>query len=291
MKVAIAGQSFFKDVSQLFKLRLNLLVLFSSAMVYLMANRTSLDVLPFVLFLIAGFLVTGCANTLNQIFEKHLDVHMKRTADRPLPSGRMDVSAAYKVAVFSGIVGLGLMAFATNPLTVVLSFVSIVLYAFFYTPLKTKTPLAVVVGAIPGAMPPLIGWVAHNGSIGYEAIILFSIQFIWQFPHFWAIAWVLDEDYQKVGIKLLPAGGRKDFNTAFQIMIYTLLLLPLGLLPLHMGFAGVNSAIIATVCGTLFLIQTFQHMRVGTDKSALRIMFGSFLYLPIVQIAFVLDKV
>ncbi len=291
MSIAAVQQNFFKDLAQLFKLRLNLLVLFSSAMVYLMANQGTLDVFKFSIFLLAGFLVTGCANTLNQIFERDLDLFMKRTCDRPLPSGRMLVSTATMVAIVSGVAGLGLMAYATNSLTVVLSFASIILYAFFYTPLKTKSPLAVVVGAIPGAMPPLIGWVAYTGSISYEPIILFSIQFIWQFPHFWAIAWVLDEDYQKAGIKLLPSGGRKDFNTAFQIMIYTLLLLPLGLLPLHMGFAGVNSAVIATLCGTLFLIQTFQHMRVGTDKSALRIMFGSFFYLPIVQIAFLLDKV
>jgi protoheme IX farnesyltransferase len=291
MSVVAVQQNLIKDLSQLFKLRLNLLVLFSSAMVYLMAVQGSLDVVKFSIFLLAGFLVTGCANTLNQIFERDLDQFMKRTCDRPLPSGRMLVSTATSVAILSGVAGLVLMAYATNLLTVALSFASIVLYAFFYTPLKTKSPLAVVVGAIPGAMPPLIGWVAYSGSISYEPIILFSIQFIWQFPHFWAIAWVLDEDYQKAGIKLLPSGGRKDFNTAFQIMIYTLLLLPLGLLPLHMGFAGVNSAVIATLCGTLFLIQTFQHMRVGTDKSALRIMFGSFLYLPIVQIAFLLDKV
>jgi protoheme IX farnesyltransferase len=177
----------------------------------------------------------------------------------------------------------------TNPLTVMLSIVSMLLYSFVYTPLKRVGPIAVFVGAIPGAFPPLLGWVAATGSITYEALIIFGIQFIWQFPHFWAIAWVADEDYKKAGFKLLPSGGGRDLNTAIQIMIYTLFLIPLGLLPAKFGITGLDSAIVATVCGVAFLAQTFSLMKTGSRQSALRIMFGSFLYLPIVQIAYLMD--
>ncbi|MFN3840761.1 MAG: protoheme IX farnesyltransferase, partial [Cyclobacteriaceae bacterium] len=179
----------------------------------------------------------------------------------------------------------------SNVLTTLLSVLSMILYSFVYTPLKRVGSIAVFVGAIPGALPPLLGWTAATGSISHEALIIFSIQFIWQFPHFWAIAWLADEDYKKAGFKLLPFGGSKDFNTAIQIMIYTLFLLPLGLLPAKFGVTGIDSAIVATVCGVLFLAQTFSLMRDGSRQSARRIMFGSFLYLPIVQMAYLLDKV
>jgi protoheme IX farnesyltransferase len=163
--------------------------------------------------------------------------------------------------------------------------------------LKRVGPIAVFVGAIPGALPPLLGWIAATGNIGYEALVLFGIQFIWQFPHFWAIAWVSHEDYQKAGFKLLPSGGKKDFQTAIQIMIYTLFLLPMGLLPAKFGITGINSALVVTICGVLFLAQTLLLMRdsltegEATKKSALKIMFGSFIYLPVVQIAFIVDKI
>jgi protoheme IX farnesyltransferase len=165
------------------------------------------------------------------------------------------------------------------------------LYSFVYTPLKRVGPIAVLVGAIPGALPPLLGWTAATGFISHEAMIIFGIQFIWQFPHFWAIAWVADEDYKKAGFKLLPSGGEKDLNTAIQIMIYTLFLIPMGLLPATFGITGINSAIAVTICGVLFLAQTFSLMKSGDRKSALKIMFGSFIYLPVVQIAYLLDKI
>ena len=164
------------------------------------------------------------------------------------------------------------------------------MYSFVYTPLKRVGPIAVFVGAIPGALPPLIGWVAATGSISIEALIIFGIQFIWPFPHFWAIAWVADEDYKKAGFKLLPFAGEKDLRTAINIMIYTLFLLPLGLLPAYVGITGINSAFVVTICGVLFLSQTFSLMKDYSRKSALKIMFGSFIYLPVVQISFLLDK-
>jgi protoheme IX farnesyltransferase len=151
-------------------------------------------------------------------------------------------------------------------------------------------PIAVFVGAIPGALPPLIGWVAATGTISIEAMIIFGIQFIWQFPHFWAIAWVADDDYKKAGFKLLPFNGKKDLRTAINIMIYTLFLLPLGLLPAYVGITGIHSAFVVTLCGVLFLSQTLTLMKDPSRKSALKIMFGSIIYLPIVQISFLLDK-
>jgi protoheme IX farnesyltransferase len=238
-----------------------------------------------------GFLLSGSSIAINQIIEKDLDKLMTRTMNRPLPTGRLTIAEAFGFSMVCFIGSMALLITFTNPLTVILSLVSMILYSFVYTPLKRVGSIAVFVGAIPGALPPLLGWVAATGAISYEALIIFGIQFIWQFPHFWAIAWVADEDYKKAGFKLLPYGGKKDLNTAIQIMIYTLFLLPLGLLPAKFGITGINSAIIATVCGVLFLAQTFSLLKTGSRQSALRIMFGSFLYLPIVQIAYLWDKV
>ncbi len=223
--------------------------------------------------------------------EKKFDGLMKRTGNRPLPTGRISDLEALEFSIITGLLGVGILWYFTNPLTVILSILSLVLYAFVYTPLKRVGPIAVFVGAIPGALPPLIGWTAASGAIDYHALIIFGIQFIWQFPHFWAIAWVADDDYKKAGFRLLPGGGKKDINTAVNIMVYTLFLLPLGLLPTYFGLTGLTSGIIATICGVLFLGQTFQLLKDNSRKSALKIMFGSFIYLPIVQIAYLIDKV
>ena len=238
-----------------------------------------------------GFLLSGVSGAINQILEKDFDKLMSRTRNRPIPTGRLSITEANIFAGICLLLSLFILWIYTNPLTVLLSFVSMVLYSFVYTPLKRVGPIAVFVGAIPGAMPPLLGWIAATGSISHEALIIFGIQFIWQFPHFWAIAWVSDEDYKKAGFKLLPSGGGKDHNTAIQIMIYTLFLIPFGLLPAKFGITGLDSAIVATVCGAAFFAQTFSLLKTGSRQSALRIMFGSFLYLPIVQIAYLLDKI
>lgn len=276
---------------ELVKFRLSFLVAFSCGFGYLLGTRGVMDWVHFSMLCFGGFLVSGASITINQIIEKDLDKLMSRTMNRPLPTNRLSINEALIFACVLSVVGLGILMIYTNMLTVLLSILSMVLYSFVYTPLKRVGPIAVFVGAIPGALPPLLGWTAATGSITYEALIIFGIQFIWQFPHFWAIAWVADEDYKKAGFKLLPSGGKKDMNTAFQIMIYTLFLIPLGLLPAKFGITGIDSAIVVTVCGVLFLSQTFLLMKNGSRKSALRIMFGSFLYLPIVQIAYLLDKV
>ncbi|MCU0356983.1 MAG: heme o synthase [Cyclobacteriaceae bacterium] len=274
---------------ELLKFRLSLLVAFSCAFGYTLAtpqvNWTTL-----ILLFIGGLLLSGSSIVINQILERDYDKLMTRTMNRPLPTGRVSVAEAGIYSVLLFMVSMAILMYASNSLTVLLSIASMLLYSFVYTPLKRVGPIAVFVGAIPGAFPPLLGWVASTGTISYEALIIFGIQFIWQFPHFWAIAWLADDDYKKAGFKLLPFGGKKDLNTAIQIMIYTLFLLPLGMLPAKFGITGIDSAIVATVCGILFLAQTFSLMKTGSRASALRIMFGSFLYLPVVQIAYLLDK-
>jgi len=269
---------------ELLKFRLSLLVAFSCAFGFTLASPV-IDWTKLTMLFIGGFLLSGSSIAINQVIERDLDKVMTRTMMRPLPTGRLSVQEALVFAALTFVLSIVILMQHTNLLTVGLSVISMILYSFVYTPLKRVGSIAVFVGAIPGALPPLLGWVAATGQISHEALIIFGIQFIWQFPHFWAIAWLADDDYKKAGFKLLPFGGKKDFNTAVQIMIYTLFLLPLGLLPAKFGITGIDSAIVVTVCGVLFLAQTFSLMRTGSRASALRIMFGSFFYLPIVQIA------
>ena len=272
-------------------MRLSLLVSFSSAFGYALAMGGQVDWQQLAMLFVGGYLISGASCTINQVLEKDYDKLMKRTSTRPLPTHRLTSSEAIWFATIVGLLGLVVLYQWTNMLTVGLAVLSMILYSFVYTPLKRVGPIAVFVGAIPGALPPLLGWTAATAAISHEALIIFGIQFIWQFPHFWAIAWVADEDYKKAGFKLLPVEGQKDLKTAFQIMTYTLFLIPLGLLPAYFGLTGINSAVVVTICGVLFLASTIKLMQDQSRKSALRIMFGSFLYLPIVQIALLLDMV
>lgn len=276
----------------LVKFRLSALVTFSAMFGFILGDSgTFFSWEKFFGLMLGGFLVSGASGAANEIWERDIDKLMKRTQNRPLPLQLISLTEAYFFTVLTALLGISILWIFTNPFTTMLGLLSMVLYVFVYTPLKRVGPIAVFVGAIPGAMPPLLGWTAATGMISHEALIIFGIQFIWQFPHFWAIAWVSDEDYKRAGFKLLPSGGVQDLNTAIQIMVYTLFLLPLGLLPTYFGLTGINSGVIATVCGVLFLAQTFSLMRDCSRKSALRIMFGSFIYLPVVQIAYLLDKV
>ena len=274
------------------KFRLSARVTFSAVFGFILGDSgVVFSWVKFFALMVGGFLISGASGAANEIWERDIDKLMKRTENRPLPLNLISLKEAYWFTSIIALLGIAILWIFTNPLTTVLGVLSMVLYVFVYTPLKRVGPIAVFVGAIPGAMPPLLGWTAATGAISHEALIIFGIQFIWQFPHFWAIAWVSDEDYKRAGFKLLPSGGQKDLNTAIQIMIYTLFLLPLGLLPTYFGLTGINSGIVATICGVLFLAQTFSLMKDCSRKSALKIMFGSFLYLPIVQIAYLLDKV
>lgn len=271
------------------KFRLSATVVFSGAFGYILASDT-IDWLKLVLFCIAAFSTTAAANVINQIIEKDLDIHMKRTQDRPLPSGRLSVKEAALFGWGLASIAMYILFYEFNSRAGLLALLSMVLYGFVYTPLKRVGPVAVAVGALPGAFPPMIGWIAASNHFGLEPGILFAIQFFWQFPHFWAIAWVLDEDYSKAGFKLLPSKGGQNQSSAIQIMIYTVFLLPLCWVPHYMGMTGINSAIVATICGALFLAQTFYLIRKVDRKAALQLMFGSFIYLPVVQIAYLLDK-
>lgn len=280
-----------KLIFQLLKFRLSFLVAFSASFGYLLATKGKPDMLVLVALSVGGFLVSGASIIINQILEKDLDKLMKRTATRPLPTERMSVQEAMICGIVVGVLGLGLLAMFTNILTAFLSLLSMVMYGLIYTPLKRVGVIAVWVGAIPGALPPLLGWVAATGEFTKEGLLIFLIQFVWQFPHFWAIAWVADEDYKKAGFRLLPAQGECNFNSALQIMIGALILIPVSLLPAYVGITGTTSAVVAFLAGILFLLPTLQLLVSPSRKVALRIMFASFIYLPVIQIAFLLDKV
>jgi protoheme IX farnesyltransferase len=271
------------------KPRLSFLVAFSASFGYIFGKTDSFNWMEFIALSVGGFLVSGASVGINQILEKDLDKLMKRTQARPLPTGVLSVQEAIIYTMTVSVSGIALLAMFTNTLTVTLSIISMILYGFVYTPLKRVGSIAVFVGAIPGALPPLLGWTAATDSISFGALIIFAVQFIWQFPHFWAIAWVLDEDYQKAGFRLLPSKQGRSINSAIQIMVYTLFLIPVSLLPHLFGLTGAISAVVVTFAGCMFAAQSFSLMKDEAPKAALRIMFGSFLYLPVVQIAYILD--
>ena len=278
-----------KAYVELIKLKLTLAVVFSGVFGYCLAID-QVSWWKIVVLIIASISITGSANIINQIIEKESDKVMKRTAVRPLPTGRLSVREAAVFAFILFSVGCFLFVEVFNIRAAGLAVLSLLLYGFVYTPLKRKGQIAVFVGALPGAFPPMIGWVAATNHFGWAPGILFAIQFFWQFPHFWAIGWLAFDEYKKAGIQMMPGDG-KTTETAFRIMIYTLFLIPVGWLPYLLGMTGINSALIAMVGGILFLAQTFHLMRTCTDKAALQMMFGSLLYLPIVQIVYLLDKV
>ncbi len=279
----------FRAYFDLTKFRLSSTVVFSSAIGFTLASD-KIVWSKLILFSIAAFATTAAANIINQIIERNLDKLMTRTEGRPLPSGRLSVKEAAVFGWIMAVIAMYILFYEFNYKAGLLALLSMVLYGFIYTPLKRVGPIAVAVGALPGAFPPMIGWVAAVNHFGLEPGILFAIQFFWQFPHFWAIAWVLNDDYTKAGFRLLPSSGGQNLNSAIQIMIYTLFLLPLCWAPFYLGMTGINSAVVAMVFGVLFLAQTFHLMRKVDRKAALQLMFGSFIYLPVVQIAYLLDK-
>jgi len=275
---------------ELIKFRLSFLVTFSSVVGFLLSSNY-INYFSLFILIISGFFITGSSIINNQIIEKDSDKLMNRTKNRPLPTNKISSRNALFISLALSITGLILMVLFLNKLTAILSFLSLFIYTFLYTPLKKVGPIAVFVGAIPGALPPLIGWAASTNDISLEALIIFSIQFIWQFPHFWAIAWVSDDDYKRAGFKLLPNNGKKNFSNAVNIMTYTMFLIPLGLLPTIFGITGLVSGVVAVVCAILFLIQTLWLIKDYSKTSALRIMFGSFIYLPVVQLTYIFDKI
>jgi len=279
-----------QDYLLLTKFRLSALVVFSAAMGFIIASGSGFSWARLGLLMLGGFLVTGASNAFNQIIEKDLDKLMERTANRPLPAGRMSVTEAMTASVFMSIVGVGILWLTINPLCGVLGLLSLLIYVAIYTPAKRITPFCVFIGAIPGAFPPLLGWIAHTGSVGLEGLILYANQFIWQFPHFWAIAWVMHDDYMRAGFRMLPSPGGRDRKSAFQTLVYTMCLVPMALLPQFFGFTGTLSSILMLLAGVFFTIQSLDLFRHGEMKQAQKLMFGSFIYLPLVQIVWMIDK-
>lgn len=279
------------DYQQLVKTRLTLLVVFSAVITYLTANSGNpINWFEMTMLAIGGFLVVASSNGINQIIEKNYDSLMIRTKNRPVATGRMSVAEAGIASTLFGIIGVAIIAIFLNQLCGLLAFASLVTYAFVYTPLKRVSPISVFVGAFPGAFPTLLGWVAYSGHISNEALILFSVQFLWQFPHFWSIAWILDDDYKLAGFKMLPMYG-KDKKSALQILAFTILLLPIGFLPTVEGYTGIVSGCIALMGGIVLSYYAYKLYKSCDNKDAKKLMFASFLYLPVVQIAYLIDKI
>lgn len=279
----------YSKVQSLFKLTkftLSALVVFSAIITYFTVAETY-TWQRILAICLGGFLVTSAANGFNQIIERDLDKLMNRTRLRPLPTGNLSVTEAVTFCIFCALAGTALLWVFTNPLSAIVGFVSIILYALVYTPLKRKTPFSVFVGAFPGAFPTLIGAVAATdgfGNITFFALLLFFIQFFWQFPHFWAIAWVSHDDYQKAGFFMLPSKGGRDKSTRSRILVYTLSLFPIVLTPYVFGYSGWISAAVVSFMGFLFSYQAYNLYRFGSIEAARKLMFGSFIFLPIVQL-------
>ncbi len=280
-----------REVAVLFKLRLASLVVVSAVLGYLMGMpEGGFDALALLVLAVGGTLLTGASNALNQVLEVREDALMLRTAERPLVRGALSVTEAVWAAFIAGGLGTFLLWMAFGPLTGILGFISLFMYVALYTPLKKRSPWAVFVGAFPGAFPPMLGYVAATGQFGLGPGLLFAMQFMWQFPHFWAIAWVLDEDYARAGFRMLPSPGRTDGRSAFLILLYTLFVVPVGMLPWVFGFIGPYAMATAVLLGLVMAWPAWQLFRTHDRKDARRLMFASFLYLPIVQLAYVIDR-
>jgi protoheme IX farnesyltransferase len=274
---------------QLLKLRLSWLVVFSALTSYFMGATNFTWVDPLWLTL-GGFLVTGSSNAFNQIIERRLDLLMARTENRPMPKGRLSVAEALIFSSITGILGIAILWVCMNPLSGMLGIGALVSYVAIYTPLKRVTPFAVFVGAFPGAIPPLLGWVAATGEIGIQGLVLFAVQFIWQFPHFWALAWVLEDDYLKAGFHMLPAADGRSKTSALQILIYTAGLLPIGFLPFLFRMISPAALIITILAGIYFLRKALKLHQTLEVSDAKALMFASFIYLPVVQLAMMFDS-
>ncbi|MGB1713371.1 MAG: heme o synthase [Flavobacteriaceae bacterium] len=287
----IKQSSLFSQTLILIKHRLSFSVVFSSVCSYLIAFDV-FSLTTFLLLIIGGFFVVGSSNGFNQIIERRRDALMTRTSSRPLPSGVMTVNQALIICSFLSLLGLT-MLYVINFRTAIFGLISMIIYLALYTPLKPITPLSVFFGAIPGAIPFMLGWVAVTDRFSIETGILFMIQFFWQFPHFWAIGWVSHDDYKNAGFKMLPS-GKRDNATAFQIVFYTIWMIIVSTLP-YFSFTGklsigIYSLILILVSGSLMLYQALKLMRYKDKQNAIRLMYASIFYLSFIQIIFVIDK-
>ncbi|HNU55528.1 MAG TPA: heme o synthase [Flavobacteriales bacterium] len=279
-----------RSVAVLFKLRLASLVVFSAALGYLFGIPAgSFSWSGIIGLCVAGTLLTGASNALNQVLEVREDGLMKRTASRPLVKGALSVPEAVVAAFLAAALATLMLWMQFGPLTGILGFLSLFMYVALYTPLKKLSSWAVFVGAFPGAFPPMLGYVAATGHFDLGAGLLFAMQFIWQFPHFWAIAWVLDEDYARAGFRLLPGGRSPDRSAAATILLYTLFVIPVGMLPWVFGFVGPFALVAAILAGLVMVVPAVRLFLSQDTRDARRLMFASFIYLPVVQVAYVLD--
>jgi len=278
----------FKEIT---KMRLSLSVVFSSLAGYLLAADT-VSFSTLLLLALGGYFMVGASNAYNQIIERDIDALMQRTKNRPIPAGKMSVNEAMTLAIIFTILGIAIL-YMINPKTAMFGAISIFLYTSAYTPLKTKTPLSVFVGAIPGAIPFMLGWVAATGTFSIEPGILFMLQFFWQFPHFWAIGWMLHDDYKKAGINMLPT-KKRDKATAVQTILYTAWTILVSILPVF-GFTGelhltIIGAIVVFLLGLGMLYYALQLFKKMTVIAARQLMLASVAYITLVQIIYVLDK-
>jgi len=280
-----------KDYAQLIKPSLSIMVVFSSVFSYLLAPKVvEYDWKMIALLFAAGLLVTGSANAINQVVEKDTDAMMKRTSKRPVAAGRMTAGEGWAFAVITGVIGVFMLGNFFNWLSAGIAVFSLFLYAFIYTPLKKVSSISVLVGAVPGALPCLIGWAAGNDALSSGGWVLFLLQFMWQFPHFWAIAWIAHKDYSKAGFKLLPSELGPTKYTAIQTIIYSLLLIPVGVIPYFIGMSGAISLGIVALANVFMVWRCVQLYRNMNVPSARRVMFSSYIYLPVVLLALLADK-
>jgi heme o synthase len=280
-----------KDYQQLAKLNLSLLVVFSSVVGYIIIPDLDVEWINVVWLFFGGLLVTISANAANELFEKRTDALMQRTSTRPIPSLRMSALEASIFIGLSFVFGLIILYLKFNFLAALLSFISWLLYVAVYTPMKKVSPISVLVGAIPGSLPCVIGWVAGTNHLGtWAAWTLFSIQFFWQFPHFWSIAWIGHKDYEKAGMKMLPRIEKVGHFTALQCVLYSAVLIPMSVLPMVTLHDSLISAIPMVLAALWFLYHAMNFLKDNSDAKARKVMFASFLYLPVVLIALVIDK-
>jgi protoheme IX farnesyltransferase len=290
-KNSLSATSVISDFKEITKMRLALSVVFSSLAGYLLGVDT-IDIKTLVLLAFGGYFMVGASNAFNQIIEKDLDALMDRTKNRPVAAGRMSVNTAFIIASIFTLLGI-IILYTINKQTAMFGAISIFLYTSVYTPLKTKTPLSVFVGAIPGAIPFMLGWVAATDDFGIEPGTLFALQFFWQFPHFWAIGWFLFEDYKKGGFFMLPT-GKQDKGTAVQIIMYTIWTILVSIIPVF-GFTGklhlsIVSACIVFLLGLGMLYYAIQLFKKMTALAAKQLMLASVSYITLVQIVYVIDK-
>lgn len=286
----IAGKV--KDYMMLIKFSLSFMVVFSAVISYLLAPKVvEFDWLHIILLFIGGLLVTGSANGVNQIVEKDTDAMMARTAKRPVAAGRMQPAEAWTFVIISIAAGVFILGYFFNWLSAGLALFSWFVYAYMYTPLKKVSAISVLLGAVPGALPCLIGWAAGQDELSVGGWVLFGIQFFWQFPHFWAIAWIAHKDYTNAGFKLMPSVEGPSRYSAIQSIIYSLVLIPVGMLPYLVGMSGMMSFYIVLLANLVMLWQSIRLYREMEKKAARRVMFGSYIYLPVVLLALLADKI